>query len=246
MALLWSLISTFIISALSLIGVFTLLVKKEILQKILFYLIGFSAGALIGGAFLHILPEVLEQVSSISTFSCVIAGFVLFFLLERYFFWRHCHEGVCDVHAFTYLSLIGDGIHNFFDGVMIAVSFCASWQLGTATTLAVILHEIPQELGDFGILVFGGLNVQKALFFNFVSALTAVLGALFGFFMAESLRSFSFFVLPITAGGFIYIAASDLIPQLHKERDRRRSTLAFFAFVTGILLMVLTKIFFEH
>ncbi|MFA5362252.1 MAG: ZIP family metal transporter [Candidatus Omnitrophota bacterium] len=246
MTLLWSLISTFIISAISLVGVFTLLIKKEILQKILFYLIGFSAGALIGGAFLHILPEVLEQTGSISVFYYIIAGFVLFFMLERYFFWRHCHEGTCEVHAFTYLSLIGDGIHNFFDGVMIAVSFCVSPKLGIATTVAVILHEIPQELGDFGILVFGGFNVRKALFFNFISALTAILGALFGYFMADTIRNFSLFVLPLTAGGFIYIAASDLIPQLHKERDRKRSSLAFFAFLLGILFMALAKTFLAH
>ncbi len=245
MALLWSLISTLLVSGIALIGIVTLLINKKILREIVFYLIGFSAGALIGGAFLHILPEVLESTQPVLVFYYVIAGIVLFFMLERYFFWRHCHEGVCDVHAFTYLSLIGDGVHNFLDGVMIAASFCISVKLGVATTIAVILHEIPQELGDFGVLVYGGFEKKKALLFNFCTGLTAVLGALFGYFMADTIQNFSRFILPLTAGGFIYIAASDLIPQLHKEPDRKHSSLAFFAFLMGIFLMALAKAFLE-
>ncbi|MEW6102034.1 MAG: ZIP family metal transporter [Candidatus Omnitrophota bacterium] len=243
MVLVFALISTFVVSLLSLIGVFTLYLKEGLLNKILFYLVGFSAGALIGGAFLHILPEVLENVASNSVFYSLILGLVSFLLLERYFHWRHCHDGICEVHAFTYLNLIGDGLHNFIDGMIIAVSFTVSIKLGLVTTLAVILHEIPQELGDFGVLVYGGFSKQKALFFNFLCALTAMLGALTGYFITDFIHGLANFILPFTAGGFIYIATSDLIPQIQKERDRGRSVFAFIAFLLGVVLMAIARKF---
>jgi zinc and cadmium transporter len=245
MILLWILASTLIVSLISLIGILTLAIKEKLLNSILFSLIGFSAGALIGGAFLHILPEALEKTNSTAVFYYIILGIVLFFLMERYFYWRHCHEGICDIHAFTYLNLIGDGLHNFIDGIVIAVSFIVSIKLGLVTTMAIILHEIPQELGDFGVLVFGGFSKQKALFYNFLSALTAMLGAIVGYFISDFAKGFSNFILPLTAGGFIYIATSDLIPQIHKERDRRRSASAFIAFLLGIGFMVLVKKYFS-
>ncbi|MDD5565288.1 MAG: ZIP family metal transporter [Candidatus Omnitrophica bacterium] len=241
MLLVWILLSTFLVAVISLIGIFTLVIKSNLLSKILFNLIGFSAGSLIGGAFLHILPESLEKTNSIVVFHYVIAGIVLFFLLERYFYWRHCHEGNCDIHAFTYLNLVGDGLHNFIDGMIIAASFITSFKIGIVTTLAVILHEIPQELGDFGVLIYGGLSRHKALLFNFISALTAVLGALIAYFISSVSAAFSEAILPLTAGGFIYIATSDLIPELHKEKDLKRSTGAFIAFLLGILLMIATR-----
>jgi zinc and cadmium transporter len=241
MTLAYILISTFIVSLISLIGVFTLAIKEKLLQRILFCLIGFSAGALIGGAFLHILPEALEKTKGSAVFYYLIMGLVLFFLLERYFFWRHCHEGVCDVHAFTYLNLLGDGIHNFIDGMAIAASFTISLKLGIVTTVAIILHEIPQELGDFAVLVYGGFSKKKALFFNFLTALTAMLGAVAGFFITDLARGFANFIMPFTAGGFIYIAASDLIPEIHKEKDLKRANAAFIAFLFGIIFMALAK-----
>jgi zinc and cadmium transporter len=241
MPLAWSLIGTFIVSLISLAGVFTLGLKGKLLEKILFGLVGFSAGALIGGAFLHLIPEALELGPSIPVFYCLILGIILFFVMERYFHWRHCHEEDCKVHPFTYLNLFGDGIHNFIDGMVIAVSFTASVKLGIATTVAIILHEIPQELGDFGVLVYGGFSKQKALLCNFLSALTAMFGALIGYLLADYIGGLSRFILPLTAGGFIYIAASDLIPQLHKEKDLRRSNLAFLAFLMGIAFMALAK-----
>jgi zinc and cadmium transporter len=242
MILAWALLSTFLVSLISLIGILTLAIKEKLLQAILFGLVGFSAGALIGGAFLHILPEALEKTESMPVFYYLILGIVLFFLMERYFYWRHCHDGVCDVHAFTYLNLIGDGFHNFIDGMVIAVSFTISIKLGIVTTVAIILHEIPQELGDFGVLVYGGFTKRKALFFNFLTALTAMLGAVAGYFIADFAKGFSNFIMPLTAGGFIYIATSDLIPEIHKEKDLRRSTLAFIAFLFGIIFMALAKL----
>lgn len=242
MVLAWILISTFLVSLISLIGVFTLAVKDKLLHRAIFYLISFSAGALIGGAFLHILPEILEKTNSPAVFYYIILGIALFFLMEKYFYWRHCHDGVCDVHAFTYLNLIGDGFHNFIDGMVIAASFIVSIKLGIATTLAVIFHEIPQELGDFGVLVYGGFSKQKALVFNFISALTAMLGAIVGYSMSHFAQGFVNFILPLTAGGFIYIATSDLIPEIHKESNPMRSTFAFITFLFGIAFMALAKL----
>jgi len=244
MTLIWIIGSTFVVSLISLVGIFALTIKDKLLHKILFGLIGFSAGALIGGAFLHILPEALEKTKSISVFYYLILGIVLFFMMERYFYWRHCHEeGVCEVHAFTYLNLIGDGFHNFIDGMVIAASFIVSVKLGIATTLAVILHEIPQELGDFAVLVHGGFTKKKALLCNFISALMAMIGAMAAYFITDIASGFANCILPLTAGGFIYIATSDLIPEIHKEKDLKRSTSAFIAFIFGIAFMALVKQF---
>jgi len=242
MVLAYALISTFLVSLISLVGIITLAIKDKFLQGILFCLIGFSAGALIGGAFLHILPEALERNNSIAVFYYLILGIILFFLLERYLHWRHCHEeGACKTHAFTYLTLVGDGFHNLIDGMVIAASFMVSTKLGLVTTLAIILHEIPQELSDFAVLVYGGFTKKKALLFNFASALMAMIGAVAGFFLTSLSVNFSNFILPLTAGGFIYIATSDLIPEIHKESNQRRATLAFIAFLFGIIFMALAK-----
>ncbi len=246
MVLIWILISTFVVSALSLIGVITLAIKDKLLHKVLFCLIGFSAGSLIGGAFLHILPEAVENAASIKVFSSFILGLILFFLMEHYFYWRHCHDGFCDVHAFTYLNLVGDSFHNFIDGMVIAASYVVSLKLGLVTTIAVILHEIPQELGDFGVLIYGGFSKKKALFYNFISALTAVIGALIGYSLTGVIPAISNFILPLTAGGFTYIAMSDLIPEIHKEKDKKRSLAAFVAFLAGIGFMALFKIAFKE
>ena len=243
MVLGWILVSTFLVSIISLVGIVTLAIRDELLHKIIFCFIGFSAGALIGSAFLHILPEALEKTSSITVFSYLILGLTLFFLLERYFHWRHCHDKDCHVHAFTYLNLFGEALHNFIDGIAIAASFVISIKLGIATTLAIILHEIPKELGNFGVLIYGGFSRSRALFYNFISALAAVIGALLGYFIADSIHGFTNFIMPLTAGGFIYIAASDLIPEIHKETNQTKATLAFVAFLFGVIFMALAKIF---
>ncbi|MBM3246167.1 MAG: ZIP family metal transporter [Candidatus Omnitrophica bacterium] len=243
MTLAWILLSTFAVSLISLVGIFTLFINDKLLHKIIFSLIGFSAGALIGSAFLHILPEAVEKSKGISVFYYLILGLVLFFIMERYFYWRHCHDEKCSIHAFTYLNLIGDGLHNFLDGVIIAASFVVSLKMGIITTAAVILHEIPQELGEFGVLIYGGLSKQKALVYNFISALMAMIGALGGYFIADSLQGFSSFIMPLTAGGFIYIATSDLIPEIHRQSNLARSSLAFLAFLCGIGFMALARLF---
>ena len=237
MTLVWITLSTLIISLISLVGVFTLALKEKTLNQILLLLVGFSAGALAGGAFLHLLPESLEELKAPETFLYTLLGFTLFFLMERILYWRHCHEGKCDVHAFSYLNLFGDGLHNFIDGLVIAASFVGGVPLGIATSLAVASHEIPQEIGDFGVLLYGGFSKGKALFYNLLSGLTAVLGGVIGYYLSSAVSGLSVVLLPLTAGGFIYIAASDLIPELHKEKDANKSNLAFVLFILGILFM---------
>jgi len=242
MVLSWILISTFLVSIISLVGIITLAIKEDLLRKIIFCFIGFSAGALIGSAFLHILPEALEETKSTTVFYYLILGLTLFFLLERYLHWRHCHDKDCDIHAFTYLNLFGEAFHNFIDGIAIAASFVISFKLGIATTLAIILHEIPKELGNFGVLIYGGFSRSKALLYNFISAMTAIIGALTGYFISDFAHGFTNFIMPLTAGGFIYIATSDLIPEIHKEKNQNKATSAFISFLLGIIFMALAKI----
>lgn len=247
MNLLWALGASAVVSILSLVGIITLLLKEELLDKLLILLIGFSAGALIGGAFLHLLPEALEAAKDTHMlFLQVICGFILFFILERYLHWRHCHEEECKVHAFTYLNIIGGTIHNFGDGLIIGTSFMVSIPLGVAATLAIIFHEIPQEIGDFGVLVYGGFSRAKALFYNFLSALAAVAGTVVGYYFASSIAGFSGVVLPVAAGGFIYVAACDLIPEIHKENDLKKSGLSIAVFLFGIALMFLIRASHAH
>lgn len=242
MVLAWIIGATVLVSLISLIGIFTLGIKSDILNRILVLLVGFSAGALIGGAFLHLLPEAIEESSANLVFIFALIGFSSFFLMERYFHWRHCHNGVCDVHTFTYLNIIGDGVHNFTDGLIIAASFVTDIKLGIVTTLAVMFHEIPQEMGDFGVLVYGGFSKGKALLFNFICALMAVLGAGIGYIVSGLTESVSVFLISFTAGGFIYIAASDLIPELHRQKEIKRANMAFIAFVCGLLFMSIAKL----
>ncbi len=230
-------ISISLVSLISLIGVVSFIVKEKFLNKSLFFIVAFSAGTLLSGAMLHLIPEALEKGSHQAVFLNVLFGFLIFFILEKYLYWRHCHNGICDIHTFTYLNLIGDSIHNFIDGMVIAVSFSFSLKVGIITTLAVIFHEIPQELGDFGVLVYGGLGKKKALLFNFIATLTAFLGAILGYLVSEKFINFSFVLLSLTSGGFIYIASTDLVPELHKETSLKRSSLSILVFSLGILFM---------
>jgi len=242
----WAVGASVAVSLVSLIGISSLLLREGWLNKILFMLIGFSAGGLIGGAFLHLLPEALEQAASQIVFSYLILGFIGFFILEKYLHWRHCHEANCLVHAFTYLNLIGEGIHNFTDGLVIGASFLVGINFGIITTLMIIMHEIPHEIGNFGVLVYGGFSKFKALYYNFATALTCVLGAIAGYFVSAHIQNFSPFLLPFTAGGFIYIAACDLVPELHKQKDLKKSAASMFAFLCGIIFILLARMAHSH
>ncbi|MFH1201562.1 MAG: ZIP family metal transporter [Candidatus Omnitrophota bacterium] len=237
MIFIWIISATILVSLISLVGILSLILKEGFLDKFLLLFVGLSAGGLIGSAFIHILPEALEITNAETAFIYTMVGFVLFFIFERYIHWRHCHTDKCQIHAFVYLNLLGDGLHNFLDGFLIAVSFISSIKLGIVTTMAVVLHEIPQEIGDFATLIYGGFKKTKAFTLNFICALTAVIGAIGGYFLAGYIKDISAFVLPLTAGGFIYIAASDLIPELHRQPSQLRANLSLLAFIFGIILM---------
>ena len=232
--------SVLTVSLISLIGVTALALSAEKLKKFLFYLVSFSAGALLGDVFLHLVPELAEGGALTSVSSLIIlAGIIVFFILEKLVCWRHCHIPVSrqHVHSFAAVNLVGDGLHNFIDGLIISASFIVSVPLGVATTLAVALHEIPQEMSDFGVLMHAGLTKTKALVYNYISAVFAVIGALLVFFLGNRIEFFVPMMLPFTAGGFIYIASSDLIPELHKETEVKKSVVQLAGILIGIAVM---------
>lgn len=243
--LLASLIATSIVSIIAIIGIVFLAIKDKLLKKILLSLVGFSAGAMLGGAFLHIIPEAAEEKGMENIAIYILIGFAIFFVLERLLHWHHCHDGECDVHAFAYVNLIGDAVHNFVDGLIIAAAFVVDINLGIATTIAVVAHELPQEISDFGVLIYAGFSKLKALAYNFLSALLAIVGALVGYFLSQQATDFADWLLPFAAGGFIYIAASDLIPELHKEKKLSKSFLSFLLFILGVAFMWGIKLIFE-
>ena len=250
--LMWILGSTFLISLIAFAGVLTLFLKEKLLNKILLILVSLSAGALMGGAFLHLLPEAILKVGAdadalLNIFLYLLLGFCMFFVLEQFIRWHHhhgCHGEECNIKPFSYLILISDGIHNFIDGLIIAGSFVINPGVGVVTTLAVALHEIPQELGDFGVLVYGGFDKVKALFLNFISALTAVFGGIAGYFLYGYIADSIVYLLPFAAGNFIYIASSDLIPEIKHRENLKKSLVHFVVFLCGMGLMLLIKIIF--
>jgi len=227
--------SVTLVSVISFVGAIFIGLKERLLKRLLMALIGFSSGTLIASAFLDLLPEALTELDAVRAFSYVVLGIVVFFAMEKFLYWRHCHEGECPVHMFAYLNLIGDGAHNFIDGMVIAATFLVSFDLGFATTLAVVFHEIPQEIGDFGVQIYGGLSKRKALAYNFVSALTAVVGAIIIYFLRD--LSIAPLLVPFAAGGFIYIAATDLMPELHKKSGAGESVLQFLSILLGLALI---------
>ena len=237
----YTLLSVLLISIISFVGILTISLKMEKLKKILLYMVSFAAGGLLGGAFIHLIPEAVEEFGLSSSMSIyLLSGVVLFFIMEKFICWRHCHHPTTKdhPHPFAYMNLIGDGVHNFIDGLIVAASYLVSMPLGVATTIAVILHEIPQEIGDFGVLVHGGFTRKRALGMNFLTALTAVLGAVVALLLGF-LEGLTAFLLPLAAGGFIYIAGSDLIPELHKDVNMKRSGAQLFFIILGIAIMYL-------
>lgn len=244
----YAIASVLLVSLISFIGVLTLSIKANKLKTFLIYLIAFSAGALFGDAFIHLLPELIEETGgfSLKISFLILGGIGAFFILEKVIHWQHCHIPISKehTHPFAIMNLIGDGIHNFIDGLIIGASYIVSIPVGIATTIAVALHEIPQEIGDFGVLLHGGFSKAKALGVNFLSALGAILGAVIALLASSYVENIELFIVPIAIGGFIYIAGSDLIPELHKEFTIKKAILQFLAFSAGIAVMAL-MIFLE-
>ena len=234
------LLATLVVSSISLVGILFTGLKESPSDRLLEYFVSFAAGGLLGGAFLHLLPEAAGS-GDPRMFSYVLAGILVFFIVEKFLKWRHCHAGHCDAHTFTYVNLIGDGVHNFIDGMVIAASFAQDIRLGVATTIAVAIHEIPQEIGDYAILVYGGFSKKRALTWNFLSALLAILGAVIAFFFLGGSFLMKNFLVPFTAGGFIYMALVDLMPELHKKSRYGKLSAQIAALLAGIGLMGLLK-----
>ena len=238
---LYSIISVLIVSLISFSGALTLAIKKEKLKNLLIYFVSFSAGALLGDVFIHLLPEVVEEYNnSISLiFIYVLVGILTSFILEKIICWRHCHLPITKnhIHNFAWMNLWGDFFHNFIDGLTIAASYLLNTGAGIATTLAVAFHEIPQEIGDFGVLLHGGFKVKKALFLNFLTALSAFIGAIVSLLLNNKIEHLTLFLVPFAAGNFIYIASSDLIPELHKETEIKKGLIQTITFLLGVLVM---------
>ncbi len=224
-------------------GGLLILWKERIAKKISLWLVSFAAGVLLGVAFLDLIPEAF--VSSESVMLYVLGGIVLFYMAEKSLLWYHCHDSdKCDIHTSSYLVILGDTVHNFIDGVVIAVSFLVNIPLGISTSIAVFFHEIPQEMGDFSILLHGGMPRRKVLFYNLLSALFALAGATLTYLFSSIIQPISALMVALVAGGFIYIATADLIPETHKNlRDSSLKQAASLLF--GILVIWIVGLVFR-
>ncbi len=229
-------------SSIALIGSITLIINKKTLEHILLMLVSLSAGSLLGGAFFHLLPAALIAIGSVThTFAWTLTGFAIFFVIEQFLHWRHCHSAVVSARQpLTYLILIGDGLHNFVGGLAIGSTFLIDIRLGIMAWLAAVAHEIPQELGDFGVLIYGGWQKTSALVFNFISGLTFLLGGIVSYLLSY-LIDVSVLVA-LAAGNFIYIAASDLIPEVNKQVGLKKSLYNFIFFAVGICLLYVLSV----
>ena len=244
-----ALVSTVIVSVASFAGALFLAFKIKLLQKIVFVLVSFAVGALFGNAFFILIPESQEMLgNSLQIGLLIVGGIVLMFIVEKLIHWRHNHnvEDIKHEAPLGYISLFTDGLHNFIDGILIASSWMVSPEIGLATTLAVIAHEIPQEISDFGILIHAGFSRKKALFFNFLAACTAIAGAIGTLWLDTLFTNISAYVLPLAAGGFVYLAGSDLIPELHREKSVRKNTLQLIIMLAGLAVMLYIGQNHEH
>ena len=237
-------IAVFVISLISLIGAFALSLKMELVKKSVFVFIALAAGALLGDAFVHLIPESFEEASNPTFVSlAILAGLLSFFILEKFLRWHHSHGEVeyssehSHIHPVGPLVIISDGVHNFIDGMAIGVAFLLSPAVGIATAVAVVLHEIPQEIADFGMLIHAGYSRAKALLLNFASSLTAFVGLFVAWYLHESFEFLLPYLGAFAAGNFIYIALADIVPELHKEGARNRSIIQFVVLLIGAGLM---------
>lgn len=227
-------------SILSLAGMWLFSIRAGFIERVMLFLISFSTGALLGDVFLHLLPEMVEESTILErAWLLVLAGMLLSFILEKFIHWHHCHVMPSEdhYHPVGTMTLIGDTVHNVLDGMLIAGAFMVDNTLGIATTIAVILHEVPQEISDYALMIYSGYTKGKALLFNFLTTLSALLGAMLVLGFNERLPDIGLYLLPLTAGNFLYIAGADLIPELHKETGARKSAAQFVWMLLGIGFM---------
>jgi len=249
MAIVYTLVSVAVVSLISVVFAIPFLIKKKISDTVLMFLLSMSVGVLLSTVFMGLLPEAVSHSYTLGVAFYVLSGFLLMLLLEKFIHYHHskkCEDGHCG-HGHAYnlapVNLVGDGIHNFVDGMVIAGSYAVSTTIGIAATVSIVFHEIPQEIADFGVLLYSGLSKKKALLFNFLSATTAIVGALIGIFLIGRLDGFTEFILPFAAGNFIYIAASNLVPELHRRCGLRETLLHFFAILLGIAIITLLTLY---
>ena len=241
-----ALLATSLLSLVSLVGVFFAGLRAERLRTVVFVLVAFAAGALLSAAFFHLLPEAYEHVGYLGGSTAVLVGLSSFFVLEKFLHWRHCHDGHCDGHPYTTLSLLGGALHNLLDGLVIGGSFLVSPALGVSTTMVIIAHALPQELGDFGILVHGGYRRGRALLLNLLTSLPSLAGAALAYFGMVGRAHWIPYLMGFAAGTFIYVGSSDLIPEIHKEQNLRKTALAFVFFLLAVVLLLVVAMHGEH
>lgn len=243
--LVYILASVILISLISLVGVVSLALGHSRLKEILGVFVAFASGALLSASFLHMMPEASHEIGE-RVFPCVLAGILFFFFIEKFIHWHHCGKEECKVHPVAHLNLIGDGLHNFIDGVIIAAAYMVSTSVGMLTTFAIALHEIPQEFGDFSILLHSGMSSRKALFCNFLSATTAILGALAGYLFLSRIQEYIPYSIAIASGGFVYIATADLIPELHRQKNKKKLVIQTISLIFGVVLLALSLYIMPH
>lgn len=233
----YAFLSVFIVSLISLVGAVFIVLQRKFIDSLTTYLLALSSGILLGATFYDLVPEGSAGIGN-SVYTWLIVGIVAFFILEKFIHWHSHVEGEkpSKIHL-AYLTLVGDGVHNFLDGAVIGVTFLTSVPLGVVTTLAVIAHEIPHEMSDFFLLIYGGFDNKRALWFNFLSALTAILGTITVFVFSRNIVQFSPYFIGFAAGNFLYIAASDLIPELHEKHNVRVSVMQTIFLIAGVILM---------
>lgn len=241
---LYTLGSVLLVSLLSFLGIFFFLFESGVVKKTLLYFVSFSTGGLLGDVFIHIMPELAEKQDTFATSLYVLlSGIVFSFIVEKIIHWRHCHamplEHQDHHHSTGIMSSAGESVHNLIDGIVIAAAYMASVPIGISTTLAVVFHEIPHEIGNFAVLLHSGFGRGRALLFNILSASTAIAGAILVLLTSRSFDAFTGYLLPFAAGNLLYIAGSDLIPELHKETGWKQSVGQLIALLCGIAVMVL-------
>jgi zinc and cadmium transporter len=242
----YSLLSVIFVSLISLVSVLLFLIKKKNLSKFFSYLVSFSVGSLFGNAFIHLIPKAIEESGSQGYFPLsILIGIFFSFAVENFLQWRHCHVLTSKEHphSFAYMNLFGDAVHNFIDGLIIGGSYLTNTTLGITTTLSIVFHEIPQEIGDFGVLIYGGFSKSRAFFYNLLTALTAIFGSIVALSLSFLIKDFSTFLVPFAAGTFIYIAGSDLIPEIRKdENDFLKSSVQLLFLIFGTIIMLLLDV----
>ena len=231
--------------AIALVGSLTLVLREVTLRKLLLPLVALAAGTLLGGALFHMIPASVDKLGNhLSIYVWILLGFAIFLGLEQFLHWHHCHRVPSEHRPLTYLILIADALHNFIGGLAVAGAFLIDIQVGISAWIAAAAHEVPQELGDFGILIHGGWKKSSALLYNLLSALTFLIGGIVAY--SASLTTDVTFLLPFAAGNFIYIAAADLIPEIKHEESGSLNVIHFFFFLTGMVLLLAIRLAFER